>query len=375
MGSTTFNGMYVLALEWVNAKYRVMGSMILSLSFPIGEMILGVVAMYIHDFRILIRVLYSPGLIIIIYLWLIPESVRWLLVNGQVDRAIKILKRMARVNGKQLSDKTIEMLKLSHANKTPEQNNLDKQSMWQSLKSILKSKTLIMRFVSCCYQWMCCSFCYYGLSMIAIHIPGENRYISFIYVVAIEIPGLLISFPLLNKLKRKPLMIGSLLLTALSTIATSWISREHSTLILIFCMLGKAAITCAYNVVYIFTAEQWPTNIRATTMFSCSMIAKAGAMVAPMTAILVSTIFKILISISKMKFLWFYCLLRPPNMIHCRRYYLPALPCSEQFQCFCVQKLSQKNYLIQLKRREIWNRSDQFIGVLRVTKQRWFFYK
>lgn len=287
LGSTAFAGMYVLALEWVNSKYRVLGSMILSLSFPVGEILLGVVAMYIHDFRTLIRVLYTPALLIVAYYWLIPESVRWLLVTGRVDRAIKILKRMASVNGKQLSEKTIDMIKSKYSTANSDSVDDKQQSIIQSLHSILKSQKLCLRFMMCCYQWVTCSFCYYGLSMVATHVPGENRYISFIFVVAIEIPGLLISLILLNRIDRKQLLFGSLFLTAISTISTSWIPVEYSTVILIFFMLGKASITAAFNVLYIFTAEQWPTNIRATIMNSCSMIGRTGAMVAPLTAILV----------------------------------------------------------------------------------------
>lgn len=119
---------------------------------------------------------------------------RWLLVKGHVERATGILKRTARVNGKELSEKSVEWLKLNYCPES-KKNNLDdlvandRPSLTQSISTILKSKTLCLRLTICCYQWIVCCFVYYGLSLMATHVPGKNRYISFIVVVAIEIPG------------------------------------------------------------------------------------------------------------------------------------------------------------------------------------------
>lgn len=295
-GACTYAGTYVLALEWANSKYRVLGSAMVSLSFPIGEIVLGIVAMYVHDFRILIRILYTPGLLVIIYFWLVPESVRWLLVTGRVDYAIKVLRRMAWVNGKHLSANSVEAItsrySANYGTKTdlsPNQEvNPEKHSILQTLGVVLKSKTLCLRFLNCCYQWTAATFSYYGLSMYATHIPAQNRYVSFISVVAVEIPGIFVALLLLNRMKRKTLLFATLTLAAFSIITTSWIPNENEKVVLMLFMLGKTSITCAFNVLYIFTAEQWPTNIRTTVMNSCSMIGRIGAMVAPLTAILVS---------------------------------------------------------------------------------------
>lgn len=285
--------MYVLALEWVNSKYRIFGSVLVGLSFPLGEMLLGIVALYVHDFRNVIRILYTPGIFLIFYFWIVPESVRWLLVTGRVDRAIAILKRTAYVNRKKLSEKSIELIKLKYSSQSitrdrpNEMGNIESQSLFQSICSIIKSRTLSLRLVNCCFQWMNCCFCYYGLSLIATHVPGENRYTSFIFVVAIEMPGLLITIPLLNRMNRRILLFAALSVTAISTMATSWIPKENSTIILLVFMLGKMSITCAFNCLYIFTAEQWPTSVRTTITNFCSMIGRIGSMLAPMTAILV----------------------------------------------------------------------------------------
>lgn len=137
---------------------------------------------------------------------------------------------------------------------------------------------------------MTCCFCYYGLSMISTHIPGENRYTSYIVVQAVEIPGAILPVLLLNRFGRKKLLFVSLTLTGIATMIAPWVPKDQSLFVLLLFMIGKAAITFAFNVLYIFSAELWPTNLRTTIMNSCSMNGRVGAMIAPLTTILVSSI-------------------------------------------------------------------------------------
>lgn len=65
---------------------------------------------YINHYRPLILTVYVPALTIITYLWLIPESIRWNLSKGRTEEAKKTLKKLAKVNGKHITDKELEIL-------------------------------------------------------------------------------------------------------------------------------------------------------------------------------------------------------------------------------------------------------------------------
>lgn len=282
--------------------------MIVAIGFPMGEILLGVFAMFIHDFRYLLRVLYAPGVFFIIYLWLVPESIQWLLVRGRVERAIKILQRTASMNGKVLSQKSIEMIKLKYSmdtkgmeatasEKTQQQHqqnrhsitanamaapttheieienengNIDKTkvhpivnekstanpSIIHSLSAILKSPRLCVRFLICCYYFVSSSFCYYGMNFSALKIVGISGYVGFIMVVAFEIPAVVIAVPLLKFMKRRQLMFVSLFLTSILTIVTPLLPQYNSTVVLVAFMLAKTSISFTYNMVYVYVAEQ-----------------------------------------------------------------------------------------------------------------------
>lgn len=291
IGTGTFAGFYVLAMEWISPKYRPIGTTLIVTSFPLGEMLLGIVAMYVHNFRHLIRVLYAPGLLVICYLWLVVESPRWLLITGRIDRAINAFKRMAWFNRRNLSEKSIDLLRRHYSpelrKKNDASNDDEPLSMLQQLHLIIRSRKLFIRFLICSYQWVTCCFCYYGLSMISSHIPG-NRYVSFIIVQAVEIPGALFPALVLNHFGRRKLMFSGLTSLGCAAMITAWIPQTQSTVILLLFLVGKASATFSFNVLYMFTAELWPTNLRATILNSCSMIGRTGTIVAPLTTLLVS---------------------------------------------------------------------------------------
>lgn len=189
-----FTGIFVFTVELQSSRYRVLGSILISIAYAVGEMLLGLVAMYVHDFRILMRIFYIPGLFVFAYFWLVPESTRWLLATGRTDRAIETLKRIARFNRRELSEKTIEAIKFRYSTEMPAENRStenhdENQTMFQLLCTVFKSKRLFLRLLACCYQWSACTFSYYGLSQSSTQIAGANPYVSFVVVMSIEIPG------------------------------------------------------------------------------------------------------------------------------------------------------------------------------------------
>lgn len=92
---------------------------------------------------------------------------RWLLVTGRVDRAVNILKRTAKINGRELSLKSIEVLQIKYAKNGREtianecQSSVeidehilnDENSLTQSLWTIVRSRKLLLRLLNCCYQY------------------------------------------------------------------------------------------------------------------------------------------------------------------------------------------------------------------------------
>lgn len=61
--------MFISGLELVSPKSRVTVSTLMGCFYPMGAVIMGFAAYMILDWRIMLRVLYLPGLLILGYTW------------------------------------------------------------------------------------------------------------------------------------------------------------------------------------------------------------------------------------------------------------------------------------------------------------------
>lgn len=56
---------------------------------------------------------------------------------------------------------------------------------------------------------------------------------------------------------------------------------DYGSMTVVLAMVGKLGITAAFAVLYISTAEQFPTVVRGMGMGICSMCSKIGSTVSP----------------------------------------------------------------------------------------------
>ena len=95
---------FVHSVEFVGARYTTLIGIAIEIPFAIGEMILGLEAYLIRDWKTLQMVAYAPLLALVVLWWLVPETPRWLLAAGKEDKAKEIIKKAAKVNGKSIPD-------------------------------------------------------------------------------------------------------------------------------------------------------------------------------------------------------------------------------------------------------------------------------
>lgn len=69
------------------------------------------------------------------------------------------------------------------------------------------------------------------------------------------------------------------------------ISTDQAAAKLVVFLAGKCAITIAFTVVFVVTAELFPTELRHTMLGTCSMVGRVGSIIAPQTPLLVSILF------------------------------------------------------------------------------------
>ncbi|XP_018574992.1 organic cation transporter protein-like [Anoplophora glabripennis] len=279
LGGGMYGAAFILAMEIVGSKERNVGNTIISCIYALGQAVLGITAWLTLSWRTMLRIIYAPGILSLVFFWTIPESIRWLLSMNMTKEAKDVMLEIARANKKQIPPETLE--KLMRFRKMEQEESIRGESFLESVKST----RLLIRTVHCSFTWICCTFVYYGLTLHSVAI-SDNVYLSFIFATVVEIPGYVIYFYANEKIGRRLMMFFTLILAGISCVAVGFIPEDYYWFKLCAFLIGKCCSTIGYTVLYVYTTEMFPTNSRHTTFSICSMFGRLGSMVAPQVPLL-----------------------------------------------------------------------------------------
>lgn len=214
----------------VGLNRRVLGGNLISCSFALGQVLVALVAWGVPYWRDLTRIIYAPSLLFVFYIFVLEESVRWLLSKGRKKEAAKIIYKVAATNKAKLSLETIRKLSEDETATITEKPPASDSSA-SAIKSeqslvlqVLKSKVIMSRVCICSFWWMTVTFTYYGLSINSVSLAG-NKYVNYILTSLVEIPGYAMSVLTLDRFGRKASIMSALFICGASLIAFPFVPR------------------------------------------------------------------------------------------------------------------------------------------------------
>ncbi|XP_031339278.1 organic cation transporter protein-like isoform X3 [Photinus pyralis] len=137
--AATYTTAFTLAVEFISPKQRVIVVSLISLFYAFGGVITGTVAWLLQSWRPLLQILYGVQLLIVTYYWLLPESVRWLLIKERYLEAQKILNDIGREKQFNVPLQTLKDLQ------APVDQLVDAADVNTTLKQFFKSRLCISR--------------------------------------------------------------------------------------------------------------------------------------------------------------------------------------------------------------------------------------
>ncbi|XP_030649715.1 solute carrier family 22 member 5 [Chanos chanos] len=263
---------FVLGTEILTKSLRVLFTTLGAfLHYCIGYMLLPLIAFGIRDWRTLLRVLSGITVIYFPLWWFIPESPRWLLSQGRVEEAEAILRDAAKKN-KVTAPEVIF--------KEPKDENELAEMKKFSVLDVLKNSTLRCCTFMCLLLWMAVNIGYFGLSLNTSNLIG-NPFLNCFLSAATEVPAYIVGTWLLKRCPRRTLLSVFLLTGGGFLLLIQFIPENLHYLALVCEMAGKFGFTIGFTVVYIYTAELYPTVMRNLGMGLCSSAARIGSITAP----------------------------------------------------------------------------------------------
>ncbi|KAK2580094.1 hypothetical protein KPH14_012374 [Odynerus spinipes] len=137
------NTTYILSLELFPSKSRTIVALTMQIAWAIGLILLAILSYVIPDWRILQLAVSVPTAITVLYIWIIPESPRWLLAKNKLTEADMALERIAKYNGcctRIRRENAIKPEPMVKENPTPVKP--ERKSRVTSVDSLKKSKTV-----------------------------------------------------------------------------------------------------------------------------------------------------------------------------------------------------------------------------------------
>ncbi|XP_018599449.1 solute carrier family 22 member 13 [Scleropages formosus] len=268
---------FVLGTEWTGRKQRMLAGVITDYSFGFGYILLAGVAFLIRDWRKLQLAISAPGFLFVFYICVLPKSARWLMANGRNEEAMDLIRKAGTVNGKQLPPD----VKMFQEYKEFEMDAAKKKHTVVDLVRTPRMRKLSLILF---YLWFVNVLVYYGLSL-NISDFGMNIYLTQFIFGLVEMPARTITLFTLNR-SRKISQFSFIAVGGLACLLTIFIPDELSVLRTVLAMIGKFGITASLSIVYIYSAEVFPTVIRQSGIGMSSMCARVGGVIAPIIYLL-----------------------------------------------------------------------------------------
>ena len=228
------------------------------------------------------RAAFFAGVVPALLVWFlrkgIPESPRWYIVKGDNKTAEEQLAQMEEAIEKETGTKL-----------PPPQEVAKIQSQSGNTMAVIFKPAYMRRTMMLWILWFCLMFGYWGLNTwlpTLLKNSGYSTFASIGYVLVMNlvwIPSGLFGSYLADKVGRKMPIVVYLILAGITGILYGWaLTHKMPVEMMLTCgSLSVLFLAGAYSVVYAYTPENYPTEVRGTGTGTAMSWGRIGGILAP----------------------------------------------------------------------------------------------
>ncbi len=262
---------HTLLMELFGQYHRKVAYTLSSICFSVSGTMLPLVAYFERDWKYLHLWIGLMVLVLVPILYLfLKESMRWLVLNGREEEAEEMLLDVARVNGRHLSDtqcrRMREALKCMAA--SARESHESQLTILDMFKEAYMVTTLIALTV-----WISSVVAFYTLMLNVGSLAGDMFW-NYVISSLVDVPATIYILVAIDAIGRRFCIIITQVMLGLCCICMAFIPKDQSTVIMVLFLLGRFSATCSLNTAWFYTAELFPTNLRAQAVGTCSLVAR-----------------------------------------------------------------------------------------------------
>lgn len=218
----------------------------------------------------------SPSISLLLALFFMHESPRWLYSKGDISGMRQVLKKIAKTNG------------VNYLNIVPMIQSLTKEKQTQILTKrqqfsiLIHSRDLIKRYI-------CASVCFFAanLSFFCAYLGvnslmGGDIFVKLILTAAVEIPARFWGLLIAHKIGRRPNIMIAFLLGTISFCVSGGlaVNKRLGSWQIAMALVGKFWATVALESMWLYSAEIFPTSVRNMSISLSNLSGRIGTLFA-----------------------------------------------------------------------------------------------
>ena len=271
---------FVLGMELVGPSKRTLAGIVCWFFETSGLLLAVTLAYFFNSNWRLLQMLYSlPCAVFLIYHWIAPESIRWLMSQGRKEEARALIVKTARLNSVDLPETMLEAMEATVEKELEEEASLSKT---YTVLDLFRHPHMRVKSTILMLSWVVCASLYYVLLLDQTEL-SDNPFYGFFITCSVQMPGyvyviLTLERPLFG---RKRSLCGFLIFSGLCLFCHPILPKGVAWLSIAFSVFGRFCANCSYTILHLFSAEQYPTVVRGIGMGFSYVVSRFGSILGP----------------------------------------------------------------------------------------------
>ncbi|RUS74807.1 hypothetical protein EGW08_017436, partial [Elysia chlorotica] len=157
----------------------------------------------------------------------------------------------------------------------------------ERLSRLCSNRDLICRTAIIFFNWLAVNLLYYGLSLGTDNLSGST-YLNYLLGVLLEIVAYILAFLLVDKTGRRCFHCMCMLVSGIACLATVLPTRiggeDYQWMVSGLALIGRMFSSGAYAILYLMSAELFPTVVRNSAIGMCNVVESLGGIISPYIA-------------------------------------------------------------------------------------------
>ncbi|CAG9535001.1 unnamed protein product [Cercopithifilaria johnstoni] len=262
----------ILCCETVAGSFREWISLFGITFWILGYLYVGILELFIKDWRKLYFASAIPSILTVIYYWLLPESPHWMLSRRRIRGIQQYIKTSSWFNNVEID--------LNECRSENIRKTTTKGFRERTLCDLFKYKRIIYFLLVNGYITMAMNFYYFVVSLDSINLT-EHAFTGYVLSGLSELPGGIIVIPLLHFFGRRSVACVSFFLQATAALVTPFV-REVRWARISCNLFGRMINDVVYATHPLLANEMMPTTIRTISYSIINIPQSIGIMFSPL---------------------------------------------------------------------------------------------